>query len=58
MAEPPTQHAEPLRLYDAFDDAGRAWLDEFVRVFNEGGYAEAARVLAAQEAEAPGAVDE
>lgn len=58
MADPPIQPAEPLPLYEAFDDLGRAWLDEVVRVFNDGGYAEAVQVVLVDEAEAPGAVDE
>jgi hypothetical protein len=56
MAEPPIEHAEPLPLYEAFDDVGRAWLDEVVRVFNDGGYTEAVRSLLIGEAEGPGVI--
>ncbi|MGH8998879.1 MAG: hypothetical protein ACRDY7_05755 [Acidimicrobiia bacterium] len=58
MADPPIRPAELLPLYEAFDDVGRAWLDEIVRVFNEGGYTEAVQALLVDEVQAPGAVDE
>jgi hypothetical protein len=45
------------RLYDVFDDEGRAWLDEVVRAFNEGGYTEAVDAFLTDEAAAPGALD-
>jgi len=58
MTGPPTEHAEALRLYDAFDDAGRAWLDEVVDAFNHGGYTEAVQALLADEEAEDGADDE
>jgi len=57
MADSPSQQVDRLALYDAFDDAGRAWLDEIVRVFNDHGYGEALQAQLADEAVAPGAVD-
>lgn len=47
-----------MPLYEAFDDAGRAFLDEFVRIFNDGGYTEAVEVLLADEAEVSTVADE
>ena len=58
MPEQPTDQITQLPLYDLFDEAGRSWLNEIVRVFDEGGYTEAVRVLLADEAEAPGGTDE
>ena len=37
-------------LYDAFDDEGRAWLDEIVCAFNRGGYTEAVEAFLVDEA--------
>ncbi len=37
-------------LYELFDDAGRAWLDELVRLFNDGAYTEAVDRFLADEA--------
>lgn len=37
-------------LYELFDDAGRAWLDELVRLVNDGGYTEAVNAFLADEA--------
>ncbi len=51
---PPGEH---IRLYDSFDDEGRAWLDEFVRAVDEGAYNEAVRAFLADEAEAPGSIE-
>jgi hypothetical protein len=50
-------HTERPRLYDAFDAEGRAWLDEIVRIFNEGGYTEARDAFLADEAAADRAAD-
>jgi len=58
MTGPPTEQAEVLRLYDAFDDAGRAWLDQVVDAFNHGGYTEAVQALLADEEAEDGADDE
>lgn len=58
MSDRPTQEIEPVPLYEAFDDAGRAFLDEFVRIFNDGGYTEAVEVLLADEAEVSTVADE
>lgn len=58
MAEPSAEQVDRPVLHDVFDGAGRAWLDEIVRAFNDGGYAEAVDVLLADEAAAPGAIDE
>jgi hypothetical protein len=37
-------------LYELFDDAGRAWLDELVRLLNDGAYTEAVDNFLAAEA--------
>ena len=58
MSETPTQHFERPLLSDAFDDAGRAWLDEIVSAFNAGDYTEAVQALLVDEASAPGATDD
>lgn len=57
MSEPPTQPTEPVRLYDAFDDAGRARLDDLVRLVDDGAYKEQVHVLLADEARAAGGLD-
>ena len=57
MSEPPTRQVERLRLYDAFDEAGRARLDELVRLVDDGAYTEAVQALLADEAEASGGID-
>ena len=54
----PTEKLERPLLWDAFDDAGRKWLDEVVQAFNDGGYSEMVSALLADEAAAPGAIDE
>ena len=51
----PTGCSESPRLWDGIDDAGRQWLDEVVRAFNNGGYSEMVAAFLADEA---GAVDE
>jgi hypothetical protein len=58
MSDPPTEQVDRPRLYDAFDEKGRAWLQDIVRAFNEGTYRQAVDALVADEAAAPGAVDE
>lgn len=49
-----SEHASPPdagpRLYDLLDDAGREWLDELVRLFNDGAYGEAVDAFLADEA--------
>jgi len=54
----PTTHVDRPPLYEVFDDAGKAWLDQVVQAFNEGGYQQAVNALLADEAAAPGAVDD
>jgi hypothetical protein len=51
----PTGCSERPRLWDVFDDAGRKWLEEVVRAFNDGGYSEMVAAFLADEA---GAIDE
>lgn len=37
-------------LYEVFDDEGRAWLEELVRLVNDGAYTEAVNAVLADEA--------
>lgn len=57
MSEHVTPAANQPRLYDVVDDAGRAWLDEIVRLFNDGAYAEAVEGFLADEAAVHGLDD-
>ena len=56
-----SEHATPSdgepRLYDLLDDAGREWLDEIVRLFNDGAYDEAVEAFVADEAAVHGVND-
>lgn len=58
MTEPSIDQTGRPVLHDTFDEAGRVWLDEIVRAFNDGDYTQAVDALLADEAAAPGAVDE
>lgn len=58
MADASTSdHLERPRLYEVFDDEGRAWLDEIARVFNDGGYTEARDAFLSDEAAVHGSAD-
>lgn len=50
MSEHPIATDSRPPLYEVFDDAGRAWLDELVRLVNDGAYTEAVDALLADEA--------
>lgn len=49
MSDQPSPADEPT-LYDLLDDEGKAWCDRVIDWFNAGGYAEAAKAFAADEA--------
>lgn len=57
MSEHVTPSAAQPRLYDLVDDAGREWLDEIVRLFNDGAYTEAIDAFVADEAAVHGTDD-
>lgn len=46
-----------MRLYDAFDDAGRTRLNDLVRLIDDGAYKEQVQALLADEARAAGGLD-